>query len=150
MPRLSCKSGFSPRKGYIRKSYYRKSYYRKDGTFVKGSRVKSTHVEPECIKERGKHATPSSPKNRLGIKLRKGELTKEGYSGISYLDTEHRHKALDKAVKNYGGLTVFRKLNILQTFHKYKTTPADKKLYNILGKDKRYVEDKYYDTKYWM
>jgi hypothetical protein len=41
--------------------------------------------------------------------LRKGELTKHGYS--TFNQTAKRHSALRKAVKEFGALGVYRKLN---------------------------------------
>lgn len=91
----------------IRKGYKRAAYYREDGTYVSASKV-----GPSCIADLGN----SGKGPRLIPKMKKGELTKFGYS----LDklAGPRRVALKKAVRAYDGLSVFRKLNALATLNK--------------------------------
>jgi len=56
--------------------------------------------------------------NKTLFKLKKGELTKYGYHLKSKSTT--RHKALDKARKQYPYATMIRKLNALAILNKNK------------------------------
>ena len=51
--------------------------------------------------------------------LKKGELGKYGYS--SRLPEKKRVQSLDKAVREYGSLSVFRKLNALVIYNKNRS-----------------------------
>ena len=63
----------------------------------------------------------------LGIgPLRRGELSKYGYHANADEDT--RAEALDKAVQEYGALSVFRKLNALAVYNK-NTSPNSAKIF---------------------
>ena len=73
------------------------------------------------------------------LKLKKGQLIKHGYVNVKKLTLAERKKAIDKAVKEYGRLTVIRKLNILRTLHKNKNPKLSKKH----GVDMKYVQTKY-------
>lgn len=96
-------------RGYIRRaSYKRKSYTRKSG-----SRVRSARVKSNCIKMQGKHGLRVIPK------LRKGDLSQFGYS--SSASATSRHRSLAKAVKEYGALSVFRKLNAIMVLNKNRS-----------------------------
>lgn len=97
----------------LRKGYTRKAYTRADGTKVKGSRVK-----PACILDRG---NPGKGPKLIG-KMNKGELTEFGYS-LSVRLVGERREPLKKAIKKYGALSVFRKLNAVSTLLK-NTSPT--------------------------
>lgn len=114
-------------RGYIRRtSYTRKSYTRKDGTRVSSARVKSN-----CIKMQGKHGLRVIPK------LKKGELSQFGYS--SSASALSRHRALAKAVKRYGSLSIFRKLNAIMVLNKNKSPT----LSNKFKMDRNWIRDNY-------
>lgn len=114
-------------RGYIRHtSYKRKSYTRKNGT-----RVRSASVKSNCIKMQGKHGLKVIPK------LRKGELSQFGYSSSATVLA--RHRALVKAVKRYGALSVFRKMNAIMVLNKNKS-PA---LSNKFRMDRNWIRDNY-------
>lgn len=114
---------------HIRRSaYFRKAYTKSDGTRVKASRVPST-----WIIDRGK---PGKGPDYIG-KLKKGTLTKYGYHLKESATT--RHAALDKAVKKYGKLTVFRKVNALAVLQK-NTNP---KYASVARSDKSYLRKKF-------
>jgi hypothetical protein len=67
---------------------------------------------------------PFGPQRGPGIgKLREGELSQFGYSGVSKLSESQRHTALKKAIAQYGPLSVFRKLNAVAVYTKY-TSPG--------------------------
>jgi hypothetical protein len=61
-------------------------------------------------------------------KLRHGLLAKFGYSHVTSLTQSQRHAALQKAVKAYGALSVFHKLNAIYVYSK-KTAPISSKLF---------------------
>ena len=89
---------------------------------------KKTHVPSSCIKDVG-----VSGKGFQGIgpgigQLEEGELSKFGYEHVVKLSASDRHAALSKAVKEYGWLTVFRKLNALYVLTK-NTSPATSTLF---------------------
>lgn len=72
-----------------------------------------------------------SPKKRslkrssVRIPVTKGKLSKHGY----HIDrsAERRHKSLKRASKDYGALSVFKKLNVLVTFNKNVHPKVSKK-----------------------
>ena len=53
-------------------------------------------------------------------KLKKGELGKFGYSNVLSMSIKERHQSLTKAIKSYGALAVFRKINALYVLNKNK------------------------------
>ena len=111
---LKCPKGYIARAPYVRKytTAVRKLGYtvkRASGTTY---RVKpksdSFYVPATCIKDRGEEGKGVPGGKAIGP-LRKGELTKFGYS--TKLPMEQRQAALKKAVANLGVLSVFRKLD---------------------------------------
>ena len=60
--------------------------------------------------------------------LRHGLLAKFGYSHVKTLSQSQRHVALEKAVRAYGALSVFRKLNAVYVYSK-KTAPASSRIF---------------------
>jgi hypothetical protein len=66
--------------------------------------------------------------------LKRGELGQYGYS--SFKPEAERDEALDKAVSNYGSLSVFRKLNALAVYSKNRS-PASSRIFK---KDRDYVK----------
>lgn len=107
-----CPKGYTLRKGYVRKfatAVREKGYtrVRKGKKIVVHPTSKKTYVEPGCIKDRGLSGK-IEPGTGIGP-LRSGELLKHGYQ--YRLPSEARHTALKKAVKEYGALSTFRKLN---------------------------------------
>jgi hypothetical protein len=76
--------------------------------------------------------------NGIG-KLHEGELSDVGYSFTKKATS--RHRALNKATKKYGALSVYRKLNALSVYTKRtspktsKTAKADR---NYLGRKHGY------------
>lgn len=106
----ACPPGKILRKAYVRR--FRTNVRERGYTVKRGSQVyraypksRATIVHASCIKDRG--LSGKGPQEITP--LRKGELLKYGYS---YRKSDiDRHEALRKAVKEYGVLGVYRKLD---------------------------------------
>jgi hypothetical protein len=112
LSRKACPPGMIERKAYARRystavlqeGFKKKTRSGKSIT-VKPHKRKSTRVDSKCVKNTG---LPGKGKESIGP-LRKGELSKYGYTlKISQLQ---RHKALKKAINEFGALGVYRKLD---------------------------------------
>jgi hypothetical protein len=66
-------------------------------------------------------------KGRIGT-LKKGLLIKFGYQNVTQLSQQQRHEALAKAIRAYGALSVFRKLNAVYVYNR-KTNPSHSKIF---------------------
>jgi hypothetical protein len=66
--------------------------------------------------------TRRNKKNRIGT-LKRGLLAKFGYERVTSLSVVQRHTALNKAIKEYGALSVSRKLNAVYVYNR-KTNPS--------------------------
>ena len=115
---MSSKSKKCP-KGQI----LRKAYTRKDGVRVKAV----------CIKDTG---LPGKGPDLFG-KLKKGELKKHGYS--SKKSQLSRHRALGKAVREFGWKTVKNKIQVLVIFNKNKNP----ELSALFVSDRDWIKAKY-------
>jgi hypothetical protein len=101
---------------------------------------KGKHIlTPEsCIRDRGSPGKgyPNGP----GIgPLKKGELAKYGYTNVLNMTVSERHKALDKAVNEFGSLSVFRKLNAVAIYLK-RTSPSSSRIFK---EDMNYIRKKF-------
>ena len=120
-------------KGYIIRNSYTRT--------LKG---KKTTVLAKCIKSQG---LPGKTSNRYqganpGIgKLKKGELSKHGYSQIKNLSKTKRHRYLDSAIKEYGSPKILKKLGAIKTYQKNKSPEVSRVLYDNM----RWVRKKYDD-----
>ena len=76
-----------------------------------------------------------SRKNIIVIK-NKGDLTKYGYKNVRKLSRKKRRESLDKAVNQYGRVTVMRKLGAIRALHYNK----DRNLSNKFYSDLKYVQ----------
>jgi hypothetical protein len=133
--------------GYILRAPYRrgfKSMTKKSGYNVhKGNRTirvypkaRSTIVKATCIKDRG--LSGKGPRSGKGIgSLKKGELSRYGYS--AHGSTEERHKAIEKAIKVYGALSVFHKLDAIAKYTQ-RTAPE---AHRIFKADRHWVQSHY-------
>ena len=102
----------------LRSAYTRKS---KSG--------KVTHVPAGMIKNVGLPGKGYQGNDGPGIgELHSGDLAKYGYEHVANLSVDARHKALKKAVNEYGALDVMRKLVAVSTYSK-RTAPASSKLF---------------------
>lgn len=84
----------------------------------------SVLVKAACIKDRG--LPGKGPRSGRGITVKKGELSRYGYN--AHLSEEARHAALRKAMKVYGPLSVYRKLNAVAQLTK-RTAPDAHKVF---------------------
>jgi hypothetical protein len=134
--KMSCPSGYHWRKGYTRKF---KSAVKETGFTVrrKGT-VYTAHptsvpitVGASCVKNRRSYSNMSISK------LRKGDLVKYGYQ--YRLSDRLRHAALRRAMKVYGALNVYRKLDAVAKLS--VTVAPDAAL--IFSKDRDWVHDQY-------
>ena len=115
-----CATGKISRKAYVRVS--------KSG--------KRTLVPASCIPDRGRPGKRSSP----GIgPLHKGEMAKFGYANVLSLSVADRHTALAKAVKSYGPLATWRKVNAVYVYTK-NTSPALSAKYDA---DRKWIQQTY-------
>ena len=97
----------------------------------------------KSIKRTVKQSRRSTTRSRrLNIPpLKKGDLTGFGYAVSS--SAEKRHKAVSKAAKKYGTVSVIRKLNVLYVYNKNKNpTMAKKVKSDQKGLSKKHKEGK--------
>lgn len=106
-----CPKGTIRRKAYTRKGYTRRAYRRKDGTRVKKSTVKKSRVPSSCIRDLGKEG-----KGKRLFTLKKGDLTKFGYS-LKH-DASTRRYALKRSMSMFSRNKLIKKLNALYILQK--------------------------------
>jgi hypothetical protein len=95
-------------------------------------------VPEQCIRNVG--APGKGLRGGPGIgPLRKGELIKFGYSDVVNKTRNTRHAALSRAVKAYGSLSVWRKLNAVQVYTR-RLSPASSKVFKA---DMDWIRSKY-------
>lgn len=112
-----------------RKGYHRRGYTKKSGVHVKG-----TYVPPTNIPDVGHPGKGVQGTGLPGIgPLKKGELEAVGYSRSK--SARSRHTALNAAIKKYGGLSTYRKLNAVAVYTK-RTSPAASKTFKA---DRNYI-----------
>ena len=136
-----CPKGYIMRRGYTRR--FRPSVkatgftVRRKGTvFTVRPRANTIKVGPSCIKDRG--LPGKGPKEGEGIgKLRKGELIKYGYQ--YRLSDSLRQSALKKAIKRFGALSVYRKLDAVAKLS-LRTAPDASKIFT---RDRDWVRENY-------
>lgn len=97
-PKVRCPKGMQQRSPYFRKSHSRVRSGKK-------IHIKGVYVPASCMNK-------SKSKVRLGP-LMSGSLSQYGYEDIKHLSKEERHSALKKAMKEFGPISVSRKLNVL-------------------------------------
>lgn len=136
-----CPPGYILRRGYTRKfknSVRREGYTvrRKGKLFTVRPKKNSAYVPPQCIKDRGLPGKGVKQGEGIGA-LRKGELIKYGYS--YRLADSKRQSALKKAMKSYGTLSVYRKLNAVSKLS-VRTAPDAS---TIFAKDRNWVRNNY-------
>jgi hypothetical protein len=137
----NCPEGYIVRRGYTRK--FRPSVkesgftVRRKGTvYTVRPKANTIKVPAACIKNRG--LPGKGPKEGEGIgKLRKGELIKYGYQ--YRLSDSLRQEALKRAIKRYGALSVFRKLDAVSKLSLRTASDASK----IFARDRNWVKNNY-------
>jgi len=141
--KLHCPPGKVPRKGYVRRfgsSIMAKGYTVKKASgkeyHIKPAK-KSVYVKPACIKDVGDpHVASPAPGKEIGT-LRKGELKKHGYVYIK--NREQRHDALKKAIKEFGTLGVYHKLDAIAKLSKHSVPQASR----VFKEDREWLKRKY-------
>ena len=83
-------------------------------------RVKASKHRKGCTAARRDLGKPGIGPKMISI-VEKGSLKKYGYSTDKAMGP--RHEALERAIRKYGALSVFRKLNVQVTLRK-RTQPA--------------------------
>lgn len=96
-------------------------------------------------RKQGRRVPPSrgrAPPNRgppsIGP-LRKGDLAEFGYKNVASMSENRRHLALAKAVRAYGALSLFRKLNAVYVYTRY-TAPVSSAIFKL---DRDWVKERY-------
>jgi hypothetical protein len=100
---------------------------------------KRRFVKARCIRDVG---NPGKGFQGLGPgigPLRKGDLSKFGYDHVVSMSALKRKIALAKAVRAYGSLTVWRKLNALYVYTK-NTAPESSALFD---EDRNWIKEHY-------
>lgn len=139
--RNGCPKGYILRRGYTRK--FRPTVkasgftVRRKGTvYTVRPKANSIRVPPSCIKDRG--LPGKGPIEGEGIgKLRKGELIKYGYQ--YRLSDSLRQAALRKAIKRYGPLSVYRKLDAVAKLS-LRTAPDASKIFAM---DRNWIRENF-------
>ena len=86
-----------------------------------------------------KHVSRRRPTRRTIGPLRKGELTKYGYIHVTKLSVEERRAALRHAVREYGSLTTWKKLNAVAVYTRYAAPES----YAIFHQDMDWIRKTY-------
>ena len=131
---MDCPEGYTLRKGYTRKfnpNVKRNGYTvrRKGVVYMVHPTANSVKVDSACVKKRTK-------KKSIG-KLRKGDLIKYGYQ--YRLSDAKRQIALKRAIKQYGAVSLYRKLDAVAKLSVRIAPDASK----TFGKDRDWVREKY-------
>lgn len=134
-----CPKGFILRSGYTRK--FRPSVkasgftVRRKGTvYTVRPKVNTIKVNASCVKNRG---LPGKGVGEGIGKLRKGDMIKYGYQ--YRLSDSLRQTALKKAIKRYGALSVYRKLDAVGKLS-VRTAPDASK---IFVRDRNWIKENY-------
>lgn len=90
-----------------------------------------------------KKRMPLAVQRRIRETLEEEELRKHGYRMDA--GEASRRRALAKSVREDGGLTVFRRLNLLQLWQRDR----DPRLASIAHSDKEWVKATYMGTQQW-
>lgn len=136
-----CPKGYILRKGYTRKFKpgVKASGFtvrRKGTVYTVRPKANTIKVPASCIKNRG--LPGKGPREGEGIgKLRKGELIKYGYQ--YRLSDGLRQSALKKAIKRYGPLSVYRKLDAVAKLS-LRTAPDASR---IFARDREWIADNF-------
>jgi hypothetical protein len=136
-----CPQGYIIRRGYTRKfkpSVKTSGFtVRRKGTvYTVRPKANTIRVHAACIKDRG--LPGKGPREGEGIgKLRKGELIKYGYQ--YRLSDALRQRALKKAIKRYGPLSVYRKLDAVAKLS-LRTAPDAS---NIFSRDRDWIRSNF-------
>jgi hypothetical protein len=126
------------RSAYTRRAHRRHAFKRSNGATIHATTVKRSRVQSGKVKDRGAPGKWSD-KHGPGIgQLKQGALSRFGYSSTA--KPESRHKSLRKAVRKYGSLSTFRKLQAISIYTKRTSK----------GKSKTYKADRNWVKKTFM
>jgi hypothetical protein len=139
---IKCPEGYIARAPYVRR--YSTSVRAKGYTVRKASgttykvhpKNKNLYVPASCIKDTGKPGKGVPEGEGIGP-LRKGELTKYGYS--TRLPENERRKILLEAIKDLGALNVFRKLDAVAKLS-LRISPENSEIFT---KDRDWVKNSF-------
>jgi len=107
--------------------------------YTRTRKGKVTRVAAGCIKDVGNPGKGlASGEPGIGP-LRKGELGRFGYDNVRSMSEGRRHLALARAVRVYGPLSLFRKLNAIYVYTR-NTSPASSVIFKA---DRDWVKMKY-------
>jgi len=142
LKRRECPPGKIARKSYVRRytsAVRAKGFevHRKNGkTYRVYPKSKPTVVQTKCVKDLG--LPGKGPREGKGVgPLRKGELKKHGYS---FRNPELKRKAaLNSAVKEFGALGVYHKLNAVAKLA-VRTAPNAAKTFKV---DRNWIKQRY-------
>ena len=127
------------RKGYTRKSHSRTTFSRKRNIPVRRTTVKGSRVPEGRIPDVGAPGKWREVNQSKGITMEHpGALSSVGYSVVS--KPTRRHSALRKAVRRFGPLSTFRKLQAVGTYTKRTSK----------GRSKRFLTDRNWVRKTYM
>jgi hypothetical protein len=107
--------------------------------YVRERKGRRTLVVASCIRDVG-NPGKGLPEGGPGIgPLRKGDLSRFGYDDVSHMTQGRRHLALASAVRAYGSLTVWRKLNAVYVYTR-NTAPASSVIFKA---DRDWIKEHY-------
>jgi hypothetical protein len=107
--------------------------------YVRIRQGKRQFVPATCITNVG-NPGKGIPTGAPGIgPLRKGDLKRFGYDNVVSMSDARRHIALALAVKEYGSLTVWRKLNAIYIYTRH-TSPASSAIFKA---DRDWINEHY-------
>ena len=104
---------------------------------------KQARVASACIKNVGLPGKGFQGEGSGIGELKEGELSRFGYDEVANMSAKDRHAALTKAVKEYGALMVFRKLNAISVYTRY-TAPTSSHIFLL---DRNWVKRTFGNTK---
>jgi hypothetical protein len=107
----------------------------------RGGKTITVHRPRQVVERRGytvKRRDVGAPgRGRKLFEIRRGLLLKHGYS--TRLPAEKRHRALDRAVREYGAARVWRMLHA-QVILRKRTQPE---IREVFARDRDYIRDRY-------
>ena len=112
--------------------------YIKRASYARARAGRKSIVREQCIRNVGSPGKGLRGGPGIGP-LRAGELSKFGYDHVVSKTLSQRRTALEKAVKAYGSLGVWRKLNAVQVYTR-RLSPASSKIFKA---DMDWVRGKY-------
>ncbi len=104
-----------------------KGYILRDAYMRYTEKGKHILVPNSCIVDRGAPGEGLASGPGIGP-LREGDLSQYGYKDVSSLSVKNRHEALSKAVRTFGSLTVWRKLNAIYIYTR-RTSPLSSTIF---------------------